>query len=80
MALALSQNDSSVKCHMGDTGLLATMAFGAVICISHELCKKFLNDQLGVNEVTPFENAVAQSVASSGNGLYFCAHRLEKTH
>ena len=80
MALALNRKDSSVKCYMGDTGLLISMAFSAGISDSDEVYKKLLKDRLSVNEGMLFENAIAQSVACSGNDLYFYAHRNEKTH
>ena len=80
LALALNRKDSSVKCYMGDTGLLISAAFSAGVSNNEEVYKKLLKDQLSVNEGMLFENVIAQSVACSGNDLYFYAHRNEKTH
>ena len=80
MALPLGKKESSVKCYMGDTGLLMSMAFSAGISNSEDVYKKLLKDQLSVNEGMLFENVIAQSIACSGNDLYFYAHRDEKIH
>ncbi len=80
MALALNKKESSVRCYMGDTGLLMSMAFSSGVSNDEEVYKKLLNDQLGVNEGMFFENVIAQSLACSGNDLYFYAHRSEKIH
>ena len=80
MAFSLNKKESSVKCYMGDTGLLMSMAFSSGVSKSEEVYRKLLDDRLSVNEGMFFENVIAQSVACSGNDLYFYAHRSEKTH
>lgn len=79
IALALSQVDSSVKCYMGDTGLLMTMVF-APGGSEEEIYKKLLRDRLTANQGMFFENVIAQTFACADKELYFYAHRSEKTH
>ena len=71
VALALSRSDSAVKCYMGDTGLLATMAFSASGDAIPEVYRQVLLGDSAVNEGMLVENMVAQQLVSAGHELYF---------
>lgn len=73
LGLALSANESVVKCYMGDTGLLSTMAFSASGSSMPEVYRQVLLGADGVNEGMLAENAVAQQLVASGHELYFYA-------
>lgn len=62
---------TSVKCYMGDTGLLTTMAISNGIATERDLLMALLEDKLHVNEGMFAENAVAQVLRSNGHDLYF---------
>lgn len=64
-------NDNSLKCYMGDTGLLISMTFDEKNIVKEELYKKILTGKLSFNEGMIMENIIAQSLVSSGNKLYF---------
>ena len=71
LGLALSEDDSAVKCYMADTGLLATMAFSAAGDALPEVYRQVLLGDSGVNEGMFAENAVAQQFSAAGHELYF---------
>lgn len=71
LGLALSEDESVVKCYMADTGLLASMAFSASDENMPEVYRQVLLGDASVNEGMLVENAVAQQFASSGHDLYF---------
>lgn len=71
LGLALSEDESVVKCYMADTGLLASMAFSASEENMPEVYRQVLLGDSSVNEGMLVENAVAQQLASSGHDLYF---------
>ena len=73
VGLALSEDDSSVKCYMADTGLLASMAFSAAEDAMPELYRQVLLGNVEVNEGMLMENAVAQQFRASGHPLHFYA-------
>ncbi|KFI50699.1 ATP-binding protein [Bifidobacterium biavatii] len=71
LGLALSADESTVKCYMADTGLLSTMAFSASGSSMPDVYRQVLLGADGVNEGMLAENAVAQQLAASGHDLYF---------
>jgi hypothetical protein len=71
VGLRLNEDRTTVKCYMGDTGLLVTEAFGAD---SSEIQKKLMFDSLEFNEGMIIENAVAQMLRASGHPLFFYAN------
>ena len=50
VGFALTINDSAVKCYMGDTGLLTSLAFNENEIIASQLYKSILNGRLALNE------------------------------
>lgn len=71
IGLRLNEDRSSVKCYMGDTGLLISHAFDARGIVSQELYQKLMFDKLEVNEGMLVENVVAQLLRAAGNKLFF---------
>lgn len=59
IGLALSAEESTLKCYMGDTGLLVTLAFMDMPYAENELYSAILFDKLGINEGMIMENIVA---------------------
>lgn len=71
IGLKLNMDRMTLKCYMGDTGLLISHAFDENGIVSEELYKKLLFDKLEVNKGMLIENIVAQMLAASGHKLYF---------
>ena len=80
VGLALNLNDSYVKCYMGDTGLLVSLAFSENEIASQNLYKQIMDEKLSINEGMLYENMIAQMLVSQGRKLYFYTHYNEKTH
>ncbi|MBP3885161.1 MAG: ATP-binding protein [Olsenella sp.] len=73
LGLALSEDDTTVKCYLADTGLLSTMAFSSTADGMPEVYRRVLLGDAAVNEGMLAENAVAQQLVASGHELYFYA-------
>lgn len=71
IGLKLNMDRMTLKCYMGDTGLLISHAFDENGIVSEEIYKKLLFDKLEVNKGMIVENIVAQMLVSSGHKLYF---------
>lgn len=71
IGLKLNMDRMTLKCYMGDTGLLISHAFDENGLVSEEIYKKLLFDKLEVNKGMVIENIVAQMLAASGHKLYF---------
>ena len=71
LGLALSEDETTLKCYMGDTGLLSTMAFSAAGNSLPEVYRQVLLGDASVNEGMLTENAVAQQLVASGHELRF---------
>lgn len=71
IGLKLNMDRLTLKCYMGDTGLLISHAFDENGLVSEEIYKKLLFDKLEVNRGMIVENVVAQMLAASGHQLYF---------
>ncbi len=71
VGLRLHQEDSTMKCYMGDTGLLVTQVFADRAYTSNELYRDILFGKLEVNEGMLVENVVAQQLRASGHRLFF---------
>lgn len=80
VGFALNLDDSSVKCYMADTGLLVSLAFSENELASAELYKQILQGKLSLNEGMLHENLIAQTIASTGQKLYFYTHYSEQKH
>ena len=71
IALKLNMTRTTLKCYMGDTGLLISHAFDERGLVSEDVYKKLMFGKLEVNEGMIFENIVAQMLTASGHNLYF---------
>ena len=80
VGLSLNEDRTSVKCYMGDTGLLVSHAFLESEISDGELYKQVLHDNLSINEGMLFENAIAQCLVSNGYSLFFYTRYSEEKH
>ena len=71
IGLKLNMDRMTLKCYMGDTGLLISHAFDENGLVNVEIYKKILFGKLEVNEGMIIENIVAQMLSASGHKLYF---------
>lgn len=71
VGLRLKMDDSTLKCYMGDTGLLISLAFDERTIATEELYRKLMLDKLEINKGMLVENLVAQMLRTSGHELYF---------
>ena len=71
VGLAMSQENATLKCYMGDTGLLVAQSFADRATTPSEVYRDILLDKLAVNEGMLVENAVAQQLRASGHELFF---------
>jgi len=71
VGLAMSEEYTTRKCYMADTGLLVTHTFMDDIFADNELYRDILLDKLHVNEGMLMENIVAQELRAGGHKLYF---------
>ena len=69
--LALSAEQSTMKCYLADTGLLVSLAFGANPKAVEDAHRRIMFDSLSFNEGMLIENAVAQMLTASNHKLYF---------
>ena len=71
VGLSMSEEYTTRKCYMADTGLLVTHTFMDDRFADNELYRDILLDRLHVNEGMLMENIVAQELRASGHKLYF---------
>jgi len=71
IGLKLNEERSSLKCYMGDTGLLISHAFDENELAAENLHKRLLFGNIELNEGMIIENMVAQMLTSTGRTLHF---------
>lgn len=71
IGLRLNLDKTTLKCFMGDTGLLLTLANGEAPGGENDLYRKFITNKLSVNHGMLMENIVAQMLIASGHELFF---------
>lgn len=71
VGFSLNKVDSEVKCYMGDTGLLVSLAFNENELSKNNLYRDIVNGRLSLNKGMLYENVVAQMIVSTGRKLYF---------
>ncbi len=76
----LNKDDSAVKCYMGDTGLLISLAFNENEIIKSSLYRQIMNDKLSINKGMLYENVIAQMIASMDKKLYFYTKYNQEKH
>ncbi len=80
VGFALNKNDTAVKCYMGDTGLLVSLAFSENEISDQQLYKAIMDGKLSLNEGMIYENAIAQMIAAAGKKLFFYTRYSEEKH
>lgn len=80
VGFALNKNDSAVKCYMGDTGLLVSLAFSENEISNQQLYKQIMNGKLSLNEGMIYENVISQMIAAKGRKLYFYTRYSVEKH
>ena len=71
VGLELSSDHSCLKCYLGDTGLLVSMAFGENELAAGAVQQRLLTGRLEVNAGALYENLVAQMFRAAGQQLHF---------
>ena len=71
IGLKLNEERTTLKCYMGDTGLLISHAFDEKGIVTNEIYQKLLTNKLEVNKGMLMENIVSQMLVSGGNRLYY---------
>lgn len=71
IGLRLKLDDSTLKCYMGDTGLLISLAFDENETTNVSLFRKLMLGKLEINKGMLVENVVAQMLKANGHELYF---------
>lgn len=80
VGLALNKNKSAVKCYMGDTGLLVSLAFAENEITEQKVFANIMDGKLSLNEGMLYENVIAQIIAAKGKKLYFYTRYSEEKH
>ena len=80
VGFSLNKNDSAVKCYLGDTGLLVSLAFSENEISDQQLYKAIIGGRLSLNEGMLYENMIAQMITATGRKLYFYTRYNEKKH
>lgn len=80
VGFALNKNDSAVKCYMGDTGLLVSLAFSENEIMEQQLYKLIMDEKLSLNEGMLYENMISQMITAKGRKLYFYTKYSEEKH
>lgn len=80
VGFALNKNDSAVKCYLGDTGLLVSLAFSENELAENNLYKQIMDGRLSINQGMIYENAIAQMITAKGKALYFYTRYNENKH
>ncbi len=80
VGFALSKNDAAVKCYLGDTGLLVSLAFSENEISDQQLYKAIMGGRLSLNEGMLYENMIAQMIAATGRKLYFYTRYSPEKH
>lgn len=80
VGFSLNKIDSYVKCYMGDTGLLVSLAFSENELTTNQLYKQIMNDKLSLNKGMLYENMIAQMLTSMEKKLYFYTHYNRDKH
>lgn len=71
IGFALNKDESAVKCYLGDTGLLISLAFTESEIAENNLYKQIMDGKLSLNQGMIYENAIAQMIVAKGKPLYF---------
>ena len=79
VGLRLNEERTTLKCYMGDTGLLISHTFNNKNIVDEAIYQKLMFQKLEINEGMLIENIVAQMLTASGHKLYFFSKYDEKS-
>ena len=79
VGLKISEDHSSVKCYLADTGLLVTLALADADVTDDGIYRDILLGRISINEGMVTENVVAQLLRTSGHSLFFYS-RSDRQH
>lgn len=71
VGLEMNADRLSLKCYLGDTGLLVSQAFGESDLQREAIHDRLLSDRIEINAGMLVENVVAQMLRAAGHELYF---------
>lgn len=71
VGLRINMDRTTLKCYLGDTGLLVSLAFDENELAAESVHDRILNDDIEINEGMLIENIVAQMLRAAGHKLYF---------
>ena len=71
VGLELTSDHTTLKCYMGDTGLLVSMAFSERELLDGGLGYRLVAGKVEMNAGMIYENLVAQMLRAAGHPLYF---------
>lgn len=71
IGLSMNLDKTSLKCYMGDTGLLLTLANSESNGGENDIYRKIITNKLEINHGMVIENIVAQMLRASGHKLFF---------
>lgn len=71
VGFSLNKNNSEVKCYLGDTGLLVSLAFSENELAEYNLYKQIMDGKFSINQGMIYENSIAQMIASKEKKLFF---------
>ncbi|MBQ7514857.1 MAG: ATP-binding protein [Schwartzia sp.] len=80
VGIALNRSDTAVKCYMGDTGLLVSLAFSENEVSDGRLWQTIMDGKLSLNEGMIYENAISQMITAAGRKLYFYTRYNAEKH
>lgn len=78
IGLKINEERTTLKCYMGDTGLLVSHTFDEKGVVPKEVYQRLMFGKLAVNEGMLVENVVAQMLVSAGHSLYFYSKASEE--
>lgn len=70
IGLAINANRTTLKCYLGDTGLLYSLAFSGLET-KNDVYRKIILGKLSINNGMFMENVVAQLLTANGHDLFF---------
>lgn len=79
IGLRLNLDRTTLKCYMGDTGLLISHTFDDNELLGQDIYNKLLHGNLEFNEGMIIENVVAQMLKMSGHKLYFYSNSSQQS-
>ena len=71
IGLELSSDHQALKCYLGDTGLMVSLAFSENELVAGEVQQRILTGRLERNFGMIWESVVAQMLRAAGNKLFF---------